>query len=85
MKRFRVYSIDYTQEPPLKHKIGASYWFSNAFNTALSLAVEKNLQEDSFSKKIMNAEVAWSDKNDYDDNLKFLIYIVRKRKKIKEE
>ena len=84
MKRYRVYSIDYTQEPPLKQKISASDWFSDAFYSALTLAMKNELQEDSFSKKQMHAEMAWSDK-EKNDQIFHLVFIERKRKKIKEE
>lgn len=83
MKKYIVYSVDFTQDPPIKHKLRSSCWFSNAFFTAANYAVSNFLREDFTYKKIFNAEMAWSDK-DEKEKVQHLVIIKKKIKKSKE-
>ena len=83
MKKYIVYLVDFTQDPPLQRKLRSSSWFSNAFFTAANFAVNNSLQEDFTIKKSLNAEMAWSDKETF-NKMHHLVIIKKKTKKSKE-
>jgi len=91
MKKYRVISIDYSQVPPKTKKICSTFWFNKAFYTAIAYATKNSLSEDSFQKKLLNAEMAWSDRESIIDESKstelHVVMIQKKKKKtkVKEE
>jgi len=91
-KKYKVISIDYSEVPPKVEKICSTIWFNKAFYTALTFATKNSLTEDSFQKKLLNAEMAWSDRETYFDEQKeatdLHVVMIKKKKrkeKIKEE